>query len=171
MILNAAASKPEPVHADGSAGNGGWVCNLSFCGGFEEKRERSAGGVIYFPPSSEDRCGLVTPLRQTATKSSLQPVGVEDLRPPATRPRPHVRSQERGAGQTRKTTSSRCHNSPLDKQQLGIGPAELRYPLFFFCKSRTVCIFLCRNKFFCSRCGLKTKKKERENQTRTAPIF
>lgn len=122
------------------------VGDLLFCGGFERNWERreeteSRGGVIYFSPPW-GRCGCVAFLHQTPTKAS----SVARRSPGFTAcdsPPSHVRSQERSAGQTRKATSSKCHNSPLNKQQLSIDSAQLQY-LFSFQSRATkhVSIFL-----------------------------
>lgn len=95
-----------------------------FCGDFEEKEEQEELFTFALPGADAVVSLLCT---KHPPDPPLWPVRAQDLRPPATHPRPTCACRERSAGQTRKATSSKCHNSPLNKQQLSIGAAEHQY--------------------------------------------
>lgn len=112
--------KTKRVRAAAAAGSDGlvWFVIYYFVEALRKTlmgRERDGEqGELFTSPAPWGRCGCVAFLHQTPTKSSSaarQSRGFTASDPPP----PHVRSQECSAGQTRKATSSKCHNSPLNK--------------------------------------------------------
>lgn len=136
------------------------ACDLFFCGDFEEKEEQEELFTFALPGAD----AVVSLLcAKHPPNPPLWPVRAQDLRPPATHPRPTCARRSAPLVKQEKplpqnvTTALLTNNSSVSAPQ---STSIYFFPLNHVQES-TVRIFLCRKTYvFCYCSGLKKKERE-----------